>query len=48
MLKELYIEDGFMENSFILKMEADGSSETLVTIYQPTQRPIPKDSSSRK
>jgi hypothetical protein len=43
-MKELYIEEGLMENGSTLKMEADGSSETLVTIYLPTQHPIPKHS----
>jgi hypothetical protein len=30
--------------TFTLKMEAEGSSETLVTLYQTTRHHIPEDS----
>jgi hypothetical protein len=42
-MKELYIEDGFGENGSTFKMEADGSSETLVTIYERTEHPVAED-----
>jgi hypothetical protein len=43
-MEELYTEDGFRENISTLRMEADGSFATSVTIYLPTLRPIPEES----
>jgi hypothetical protein len=42
-MEEHYTEDGYRENGSTFKMEADGSSETMVTISRPTLRPIRED-----